>query len=355
MKIAITGATSGLGRATTEHLLREGHSVIALIRDVGKGSRIRDELRGDAIKGKLQLIEADLSSLASIEKATMEMQSDVSPDALICNAGLQIVDGIQKSVDGYELTMAVNILGHQRLILGLLDVLPEEGRVVLLGSETHRGGLGTFGFPSPRWKDPRKLYQPDDDASTSSQAGRVRYANSKLATVYLTTEINRRFADRGLFANTFDPGLMPETGLDRQYPGVVQTTYRWSTALMVRMPGDKRVRESASDLAWLATSSETQGWSDKYVSGTKVQEPSGLSKAADNAEELWNVGEFLIGALPRNRPKTKNSNNRQETGATITATNCASANRGKKKQPLVGVGTWTIWSPRWDSNPGPTD
>ncbi len=288
-RIAITGATSGLGKATALELVRQNHVVIALVRDAAKGSELAEEAAGLSTNGGVEVVDCDLASLSSVSAAASKFTSGSvgRPDVIVCNAGLQVVDGVKQSVDGVELTMAVNVLAHHRLCSEMIGILEPGARIIFLGSETHRGGLSAWGFPAPKWTKPDDLFFPGPDVSKSSQAGRVRYANSKLATIYLATEVNRRFADNGITANTFDPGLMPETGLDREYPAMVQKLYRAVIPLIVRMPEARRVVDSARALAWLAVSDDAAGWTDKYVSGTKPRPPSELSQVSENAKQLW--------------------------------------------------------------------
>ncbi len=294
--VAITGATSGLGRAVALVLLEQGHHVVALVRDPAKGADLANEAASQNLSGQVSIAECDLASLPMITQAVAEFASGEhpEPDAIICNAGVQIVNGVRRSAQGYELTMAVNVLGHQRLVSGLIPLLAPGSRIVMLGSETHRGGMAAWGFPAPRWTNPETLFAPDVDASRSSNAGRIRYANSKLGCVYLATEINRRFGSMGLMATTYDPGLMPETGLDRDYPVYVRRLYHTMIPLIVRLPGAKSLSESATDLAWLVIDEEPGGWGGAYVSGRKRRAPAPLALNAANAEQLWEVCERLV-------------------------------------------------------------
>lgn len=295
LTVAITGATSGLGRAVALILVEQGHHVVGLVRNPVLGADLVDEAARRGRSGQISIVECDLASLAAVRAAVngFECGKHPRPDAIICNAGLQVIDGMRRSEQGYELTMAVNVLAHQRLITGLIPLLEPGARIVMLGSETHRGGMAAWGFPAPRWTDPTALFDPGFNASASSRAGRVRYANSKLACIYLATEINRRFGANGVVANTYDPGLMPDTGLDRDYPSFVQRIYRTMVPLIVRLPGARLASDSAADLAWLVTAPEPGRWQDAYVSRRQRRAPSPLAQEAANAEQLWDACDNL--------------------------------------------------------------
>src|SRR6185437_1086111 len=142
------------------------------------------------------------------------------------NAGVQVVDGVRRSADGYELTFATNHLGHFLLVQLVLEHMAEPGRIVFVSSGTHYGLPRSIGFPGPRWQDPEVLADADAAAGDPSpRAGRVRYSTSKLANIYCVYELARRLAGRNVTVNAFDPGLMPQTGLDRDYPPRVQRLY----------------------------------------------------------------------------------------------------------------------------------
>ncbi len=68
--------------------------------------------------------------------------------ALVCNAGLQIVSGLQQTADGVEMTFGVNHLGHFALVDGLLEHLVAPARIVLVASGTHDPEKLT-GMPHP--------------------------------------------------------------------------------------------------------------------------------------------------------------------------------------------------------------
>jgi NAD(P)-dependent dehydrogenase (short-subunit alcohol dehydrogenase family) len=109
---------------------------------------------------------------------------------VVCNAGIQVIDGVGKSEDGFELTFATNHLGHFLLVTSLLDNLTEDARIAVVSSSSHYGPPRSLGFPAPRWSHPRELADPEQDES--AKAGRVRYSTSKLANLYFTYELSRR-------------------------------------------------------------------------------------------------------------------------------------------------------------------
>jgi protochlorophyllide reductase len=296
--VLVTGASSGLGLATATELAAAGRHVVLACRSVERGEAAVASIRQRTPDASLEVLQVDVASLKSVRAAvtTLLTSSDRPPlHDIVCNAGIQIVDGVQRSVDGYELTFATNHLGHFLLITGLLDHIVEPGRIVLVSSGTHYGPPRSAGFPEPRWADPRELADPAvAERDPSARAGRVRYATSKLANIYVAHELARRLSGRQITVNAFDPGLMPETGLARDYPPWMQRIYLRAAPLLVRAPGVQSVERSGSDLAWLVTSDEVAGVSGSYFLGRRQRPSSRESYDQDRAGELWRISEELV-------------------------------------------------------------
>ncbi len=287
--VLITGASAGLGALTTRTLAMHGHRVMLLVRDVGTGERVAADVRASSPAADLDVRQCDLASLDSVRDFVDQLRAEAEPiDVVICNAGVQIIQGIARSADGYELCFAVNHLAHFLLVTALLDQLRRPARILTIGSEVHQGPLRSMGFPAPRWEEPRLLADPDRPGlAATGRAGRVRYANSKLANILFAYELARRAGSENLTANAFDPGLMPHTALDRQYPAALRTAYHAAGPVITRLPGIRDVADSAADLAWLATSPDAAWMSGRYVSVRTPRRSSRLSYDRDLGQQLW--------------------------------------------------------------------
>ncbi|MER7383410.1 SDR family NAD(P)-dependent oxidoreductase [Saccharopolyspora hirsuta] len=226
-------------------------------RDAAAAAAIREDVPGAAVA----VLEVDVADLSSVRNAVRTLGGQPL-GALVCNAGVQITRGAQRSHRWVRATFATNHLGHFALIRALLGQLVEPARIALVSSGTHPGPLRSFGFPAPRWEDPRALADPalSSLGGGSGRDGPVRYSTSKLANIYTAYELARRVRDRRIAINAFDPGLMPEIGLARDYPAAIRRLHARIGPLLVRaVPGIRSVDQAAAALTSLITTPSSAG------------------------------------------------------------------------------------------------
>ncbi len=295
--VLITGANSGLGKLTAMRLAERGLHVVLGCRDAARAQQVATEMRQRMGSVRAEPLEIDLADLASVTRAADRLRGAGSRPplkAVVANAAVQVVDGVRESADGYELTFATNHLGHYSLLTGLLDALSPGARIVIVSSGTHWGPEKSLGFPAPQWRHPRDLADPSQ-ADRSPAAGRSRYATSKLANLLFAYELNRRLRDSEISVNAFDPGLMPMTGLARDYPASIRAVYRALGPLITTfIPGARTSRASAADLADLVTSDRYAHLTGGYFSGRAVAESSPQSHDRALADQLWSVSRELV-------------------------------------------------------------
>jgi NAD(P)-dependent dehydrogenase (short-subunit alcohol dehydrogenase family) len=278
-----------------------GYRVILGSRSAERGRAAASLIRARVPAAEPRVVQLDLADLASVATAAAELAASTdgrSLNALICNAGVQITGGVERSSDGYERTFATNHLGHYLLVRLLLGNLAEQGRVIVVSSGVHRGPRHSLGFPAPRWASPRLLADAEWAArDVSATAGRVRYANSKLANLYFAYELARRLRGRSVTVNAFDPGLMPRTGLARDYPPRVRRAYHAAAPLLVKLiPMARDPGQSGADLAWLATAAEFDQVTGAFVVGRRPRRSSPESHDEGRAAELWAISAELVKA-----------------------------------------------------------
>ncbi|MBJ7518447.1 MAG: SDR family NAD(P)-dependent oxidoreductase [Solirubrobacteraceae bacterium] len=294
--VVITGATAGLGRAVAMRVAALGHTVVVPARDSARGTATVRALGAGAVTLPLDL--ADLGSVRAFP-ALLAAAGLPPLGAIVANAGAQFTDRTHVSADGYEATFATNHLGHFALLLGLLPALTADGRIVIVGSGTHKAQrVRNFGFPPPRWDCPEALAKP------GAGSGQVAYATSKLANVATALELRRRLPvlrpDAHIAVHTFDPGLMSDTDLSRDYPAPVRRAYVAATPLISRLiPGATTAAASAAELARLAFDPTHPG---RDIELTRDGRPSAQAQDPELGRELWEGSVALVSAARRGSP-----------------------------------------------------
>jgi NAD(P)-dependent dehydrogenase (short-subunit alcohol dehydrogenase family) len=179
----VTGATSGLGYETALELLRHGADVIVAARNPEKAARTAETLTQKGGRAPT-VLELDLADLASVQRAAEEVGARYDRlDLLINNAGV-MAPPYRQTVDGFELQVGTNHLGHFALTGRLLPLLVNGSRVVTVSSFVHKTVRGI------------------DESDLRRPAGTYRkweaYGKSKLANLLFTLELDRRARAAGV-------------------------------------------------------------------------------------------------------------------------------------------------------------
>jgi NAD(P)-dependent dehydrogenase (short-subunit alcohol dehydrogenase family) len=296
--VIITGATSGLGLECARALLDSDPSwhLVLPVRDRNRGAAAVAELGEPQ---RCTVMGMDLASLASVRAFTDDLRSASLPPlhAVVCNAGLQVVSGTEWTVDGVETTFGVNHLGHFALVQGLLDVLARPARILLVSSGTHDPTKRT-GMPHPRYRSAAELAHPAESAEVD---GRRRYTTSKLCNVLYAYELDRRLGSTpgGVTVNAFDPGLMPGSGLARDYSTLGRLAWRYLFPALRVLPNVNSTRASGRHLAALVNDARFDGVSGQYFEGRRPIKSSVDSYDAGKARDLWETSEALMTRVPK--------------------------------------------------------
>jgi NAD(P)-dependent dehydrogenase (short-subunit alcohol dehydrogenase family) len=229
--VLITGPTGGLGKSAALTIANRPALQRPDLLLVGRPGRALAEVADGARAAGATVydIGCDLARLDEVRETGRKVRGLLDAGAvrplrgLVANAGVSSADTRTASVDGYELTFAVNYLAHAQLIGDLLGSFVQPARIVLLGSNTYYQNIfrRMLRVPPADWRDPLELARPTaaDASATFKQSG-TAYSNSKLALFYYAHELQRR-APAGINVSVFEPGFMPGTGLGRgQSPGV---------------------------------------------------------------------------------------------------------------------------------------
>ncbi|QNP71829.1 SDR family NAD(P)-dependent oxidoreductase [Streptomyces roseirectus] len=170
--VVVTGANSGIGLTAARALAGAGAHVVFAVRDIERGRAAAAQ-----VNGSVEVRRLDLADLASVREFAAGWEGRPL-HVLINNAGIMMVpEGRTK--DGFETQFGTNHLGHFALTNLLLPYV--EDRVVTLSSGAHRAGRINF----------------DDIHLTSGYTPVRAYAQSKLANLLFTLELQRRLTESG--------------------------------------------------------------------------------------------------------------------------------------------------------------
>ena len=269
----ITGATSGIGKATAMGLANMGASVVMVGRDRGRGEAALAEIKEGSANASVDLMLADLSSQQEIHRLADEFKEAYPRlDVLINNAGV-IRSKRVTTADGIEMTFAVNHLAHFLLTNLLLDMLKATApsRIVNVASGEQRNGTIDF----------------DDLQGEKGYKTAKAYGQSKLANVLFTYELARRLEGTGVSANCLHPGAGVRTNLGSGVSGVFGFTVRALTPLM------KSPEKGAETSIYLASSPEVEGLSGGYFVKKAEARSSDMSHDERIARRLWEASAEL--------------------------------------------------------------
>lgn len=266
----VTGSNTGLGRATAIELARRGSYVIVASRSTERAVPALTEIADEVGADRVEFLELDLASLASVKKATETFLSSGRPlHVLINNAGLAGRRGL--TAEGFELTFGVNYLGHYLLTRLLLDrmVASAPARIVHVTSSVH------YRAQRIDWDRLRKR---------RLLPATREYAVSKLANLLFNSELAKRLVGTRVTTYAAHPGLAA-TDIYR----VVPAPFRKLMTKNMPTPED-----AAKTQVWCATEPELSEESGLYYANLEQKEPSPTARDPDLAAELWSKSEAWV-------------------------------------------------------------
>lgn len=271
----VTGASSGIGKATALGLAALGARTVLVVRDRAKGESTATEIRTQHPDASVDVVVADLSSQAAIRTLAAEVLARFPRiDVLVNNAGGFFLKR-ETTVDGLERTFATNHLAYFQLTTLLLDRLRESApaRIVNVSSATQ--DMNYLNFDDPQGN---RGYRPDR-----------AYAQSKLANVMFTYELARRLEGTGVTANCLHPGLVDSNiGLNNgPWWGWLSRIFHWFASSIPPSEG-------AATSIYLASSPQVEGLTGKYFRECQPAPTAPLSYDRSACERLWTLSEALV-------------------------------------------------------------
>lgn len=272
--VVLTGASSGIGRATALGLADEGARLLLVGRTPERCEETLALIRRRTGRDDAQMLQADLSSLKEVRRLAGELLARAERvHVLINNAGVTLLRR-QLTVDGLEATFATNHLAYFLLTGLLLPRLRESApaRIVNVASDAHRFG---------------RLDLSDLQNERRYRAMRV-YGQSKTANLLFTQELARRIAGSGVTANALHPGGI-RSNLGRS-EGRALEVLRRVVGLFLKTP-----EEGARTSLHLACSPELEGVSGRYFAKCRERTPAAHARDPELARRLWERSEELTG------------------------------------------------------------
>jgi len=270
--IVITGATSGIGAAAAYSLARRGGRIVFIARDRQRGQTTLAKLRSIAPQSDHQVHYADLSRIEEMKRVATDIATrEQRIDVLINNAGI-LANSRQVTLDGLEVTFAVNHLAYFIVTHLLRDRLAPNARIVNTASRAHARGNIVF----------------DDLQSARRYAGFEVYSMTKLCNVLFTRELAKRLAGTNITVNCLSPGFVASRW-GANSGGLMQHVL--SVGKVFARSPDK----GAETLVYLASADDVANVTGGYFHDCKLIEPSAQAKNAECAQRLWEVSAKLAG------------------------------------------------------------
>ncbi len=274
-RFVVTGANSGVGLETARTLAQRGAHVVLACRNAEKGAAAARDI--GRVDGSVEVLALDVSDLSSVRRFAAEV-GDV--DVLVNNAGILGVP-FSRSVDGIELQLATNHVGHFALANLLLPRLTD--RVVVVSSQSHRHG---------------DLRLDDLDWEQRGYSPYGAYGASKLANMLFLAELQRRLTAAGstLRAPGAHPGSTATAITSSSGDGLLAWVGSWGHGLVGMKPA-----QGAMSTLYAATM-DVPG--NTYLGPHRLREMNGWpvgvgrSRAAidpEQAKAAWAASEELSG------------------------------------------------------------
>jgi NAD(P)-dependent dehydrogenase (short-subunit alcohol dehydrogenase family) len=281
--VVITGASSGIGKAAAIALAAEGWRVIGVGRDAARSAAAAEEIRAASPAARVDMVRADLSLVADVERAAREIGGLTERvDVLVNNAG-GMANGKVVTPEGLEANFAGNHLGPFHLTNLLLPLLKRaaadapSGSVRIVNTSSDASEM-IQGLP---FGDLLNLDNYSDGAA---------YCGSKLANVLHARGLAKRLAGDGVVAHAFHPGSIDSNFINHASPG---------TKAYMRTLDLRPAEEGADTLVWLVTSEEAGLSSGGYFYARAPRTPNPQVDDDMAVDRLWTESEALLASAAR--------------------------------------------------------
>ncbi len=279
--VLITGASSGLGLATSINMASRGARVLMVCRRDAKRELESVRTAGSTGGGTAEVLKADMSDFSTIHRLIGNLaERNERIDVAVSNAAV-VCNSARRTVDGFEEMLQVNALAPAVLLNGLLktgilsgsDSVPRS-RIVVVASEAHRSA------PALNLAEIRKV-EPYSMADSTA-----RYGWTKLLLLTFTRELGRRYPKMGIHA--LCPGPVA-SNIAREAPAIARPFVKLFFAMFFQSP-----EKAALPVVYLAASPRIEGQSETYQFLMRRRPPSETADSIESGRLIWEALENLL-------------------------------------------------------------
>ncbi|MCK4620200.1 MAG: SDR family oxidoreductase [Desulfobacterales bacterium] len=276
--IVITGATSGLGRATALQLAQKAAFVVIIVRSNTKANEVIKEIKKEGGKG--QFIISDLSLMKDTKEAAESITKVIDRlDVLINNAGAYFPK-YRETSEGFESTLALNYLSPFLLTHHLIKQMEQtasehgEARIINISSTMHK----------------RPINWDDLNYKETTYNSSLTYEQSKHLLTSFTYYLSRKLKETGITVNCIHPGFVKTALAQSGFPFPMNVIVPIVGLLIGETP-----EQAADTPVWLALSNEVKGINGEYIHHRKVKKSWPPTRDEDAQTRLYNVTQSMLG------------------------------------------------------------
>ena len=275
--VVITGATSGLGRATALQLAKKNAFVVFIARNDTKASKVLKEIENEGGQG--QFVIADLTCMKDTEKAAQSIDKMIDRiDVLINNAGAHF-PRYKVTSEGFESTLALNYLSPFLLTHHFVDRMQQtafkygEARIINISSTMHKAPIN--------WDDP--------NIRDKKYKSTVAYYQSKHMLTSFTFSLSNKLKETGITVNCIHPGFVKTA--------VARSDYPFPMNVIVPIVGlfiGESPEQAADTPVWLASADEAKNINGEYVHHRQVKDSWTPTRDEDAQKRLFNLTQSML-------------------------------------------------------------
>lgn len=273
--VLITGATNGIGLAASRQLAEKGADLIIAARSRERGENVAADLRRSGAPS-VDLVTADFASMEEVRRLATEVTNRHPRLHVLLNNAGAVYSHREVTVDGFEMTFAVNHLAPFLLTNLLLPLLLSSApaRVVTVASDAAKGARINF-----------------EDIGGEQNYGSFRaYGQSKLANILFAYELARRTEGSGVTSNCCHPGMVA-TGFNKNNGALMKI------GMTLVRPFQKSANRGAETPVYLASSPEVEKQTGRYYVDCKDTRSPEASYDLETARRLWELSAQMTGLV----------------------------------------------------------